>query len=94
MTRSELIEVLAQKSEISREKATLVVNCILDNMVRALCRGERIEIRNFGNFVVREYDSYVGRNPKSGVKVMVPKKRVPFFKAGLELKRMVNGEDA
>ena len=90
MTRSELIEEVAQKAEITKEKAALVVSCVLGGMTDALRSGERIEIRNFGNFVVREYDSYVGRNPKSGDKVIVPKKRMPFFRAGLQLKKMIN----
>ncbi|MBM4370637.1 MAG: integration host factor subunit beta [Deltaproteobacteria bacterium] len=90
MTRSELIEAVAAKAEITKDKAALVVSCILDGMTDALRQGERIEIRNFGNFVVREYESYMGRNPKSGEKVMVPQKKMPFFRAGLQLKRMIN----
>lgn len=90
MTRSELIEEVAQKADITKEKASLIVSCILDSMTTALKDGHRIEIRNFGNFVVREYESYVGRNPKSGDKVVVPQKKMPFFRAGLQLKKMVN----
>jgi integration host factor subunit beta len=90
MTRSELVEEVAQRADITKEKASLIVGCILDSMASALKDGQRIEIRNFGNFVVREYESYVGRNPKSGDKVIVPQKKMPFFRAGLQLKRMVN----
>ena len=90
MTRSELIEEVAKTADISKDKAALVVSSILNGMTAALRGGERIEIRNFGNFVVREYESYVGRNPKSGEKVIVPQKKMPFFRAGLELKRMIN----
>ena len=90
MTRSELIEEIAVRADLSREKSSLVVGCIFDTMADALKRGERIEIRNFGNFVVRKYDPYVGRNPKTGRKVLVPEKKMPFFKSGLELKKMIN----
>jgi integration host factor subunit beta len=59
-------------------------------MIEAMTRGERIEIRNFGNFTIREYGEYKGRNPKTGERVTVPAKRMPFFKVGLELKKIVN----
>lgn len=92
MTKSDLIEAIAQNAGLTKDKASIVVNAIFDLMVEAMQRGERIEIRNFGNFTVRHYEAYVGRNPKTGSPVQVGPKRMPFFKVGLELKRRVNGE--
>ncbi|HOU55058.1 MAG TPA: HU family DNA-binding protein [Myxococcota bacterium] len=92
MTKSDLIEAVAKRTGISLDRAAVVVNAIFDQMVDALKRGERIEIRNFGNFIVKEYDGYEGRNPKTGEKVVVPPKRLPFFKVGLGLRQRLNGE--
>jgi len=90
MTKSELIEAVARTSEITLDRATIVVNAVFDQMVDAMKRGERIEIRNFGNFTVKHYEGYEGRNPKTGTKVKVPQKRLPFFKAGLGLRDTIN----
>ncbi len=92
MTKSELIEAVARSSEITLDRATIVVNAVFDQMIDAMKRGERIEIRNFGNFTVKHYDGYEGRNPKTGTKVKVPQKRLPFFKAGLGLRDTINDE--
>ena len=92
MTKSDLIETIAQQAGLTKDKASVVVNSIFNLMVDAMANGERIEIRNFGNFTVRQYDAYVGRNPKTGEPVHVGPKRMPFFKVGLELKRRVNRE--
>ena len=92
MTKSDLIETIAQQAGLTKDKASVVVNSIFNLMVDAMANGERIEIRNFGNFTVRQYDAYVGRNPKTGEPVYVGPKRMPFFKVGLELKRRVNRE--
>jgi integration host factor subunit beta len=92
MTKSELIEAVAKSSEITLDRATIVVNAVFDQMVDAMKRGERIEIRNFGNFTVKNYEGYEGRNPKTGTKVKVPQKRLPFFKAGLGLRATINGD--
>ncbi|QQR89209.1 MAG: integration host factor subunit beta [Myxococcales bacterium] len=90
MTKSELIETIARKANITKNRAEQVVNCVFDSMSAALDRGEGIEIRGFGSFTVREYKSYAGRNPRSGQTVSVPEKRLPFFKVGKELKELVN----
>jgi integration host factor subunit beta len=90
MTKSELIEAIAQKANITRSRAELVVNCVLDVMTATLERGHGIEIRGFGSFTVREYESYTGRNPKTGDSRHVPGKRLPHFKMGKELKELVN----
>ncbi|MCC6749419.1 MAG: integration host factor subunit beta [Deltaproteobacteria bacterium] len=90
MTKSELIESLANKLKLPKGKAELIVNCVFDSMEAALKRGERIEIRGFGSFEIRHYKAYEGRNPRTGAKVDVRPKRLPFFKVGKELKERVN----
>jgi integration host factor subunit beta len=90
MTKSELIEAVAQRSNITKSRAELVVNCVFDAMTAALEKGEGIEIRGYGSFTVRHYDAYDGRNPRTGKAVSVPEKRLPFFKVGKELKALVN----
>ena len=90
MTKSELIDAVARRTQITKSRAELVVNCVFDSMTAALERGEGIEIRGFGSFTVREYKPYSGRNPRTGRAVPVPEKRLPFFKVGKELKELVN----
>ena len=92
MTKSELIDTVAQRSKITKSRAEQVVNCVFGTMTTALDSGEGIEIRGFGSFTVREYKSYNGRNPRTGKPVPVPPKRLPFFKVGKELKELVNGK--
>lgn len=92
MTKSELATTLVEKRGLSLKIAELVVNTIFDSMAEAMKRGARIEIRGFGSFVVKEYDAYEGRNPKTGAKIHVPPKRSPFFKVGKELREMVDGK--
>jgi len=90
MTKSELIEAVAQRTKITKSRAELVVNCVFDAMTSALEEGEGIEIRGYGSFTVRHYEPYKGRNPRTGKEVEVPEKRLPFFKVGKELKVLVN----
>lgn len=90
MTKSELIEAVAERTKITKSRAELVVNCVFDAMTAALERGEGIEIRGYGSFTVRNYKPYDGRNPRTGNQVAVPSKRLPFFKVGKELKTLVN----
>lgn len=90
MTKSELIEAITARGEITKARAELVVNCVFETMTQALQRGEGIEIRGFGSFTVRPYRSYTGRNPRTGQAVAVPAKRLPFFKVGKELREIVN----
>ena len=94
MTKSELIEAVAAKANLTKDKASLVVNTIFEAMVDAMRNGERIEIRNFGNFIIKHYKPYKGRNPKTGELVDVPAKLMPFFKVGLELRNRVNDSAA
>ncbi len=84
--KSNLIVVLAKEADLPMRKSEEVINLIFETMSRALIRGDRIEIRGFGSFEVREYKDYTGRNPKSGEKIAVGKKKLPFFKAGKELR--------
>ncbi|MEO8796509.1 MAG: HU family DNA-binding protein [Polyangiaceae bacterium] len=90
MTKSELIDLMAEKNALTKARAELVVNCIFDSMAEALLKGEGIEIRGFGSFTVRPYKPYSGRNPRTGAPVDVPPKRLPFFRVGKELKELVN----
>lgn len=90
MTKSELIDAVANKLRLPRGRAELMVDCIFQGMEEALKRGDRIEIRGLGSFEVREYKSYEGRNPRTGQPVAVKSKRLPFFKVGKELKERVN----
>ena len=90
MNKSELIELVSERAQISKANAQIIVTTIFDSMVEAMRRGERIEIRNFGNFTMRDYKPYTGRNPKSGEPVQVPAKKMPFFKVGEGLKNLIN----
>lgn len=90
MTKANLIDILSEKSSITRVKAEAVVNTIFDTMVSALMKDNRIEIRGFGSFVNRKYDSYKGRNPRTGEVISVDEKKLPFFKVGKELKEEIN----
>lgn len=89
MNKSELIETLSFKRGISLKKSEDVVNTIFDSMASAMMSGDRIEIRGFGSFVINEYKSYTGRNPKTGESISVKPKKLPFFKVGKELKERV-----
>jgi integration host factor subunit beta len=90
MTKSELIDALSTKENLTDKNASEIVNLIIDGFTHSLMEGERIEIRGFGSFTVREYGGYTGRNPKSGAKTEVGAKKLPFFKVGKELKERVN----
>ena len=89
MTRAELIEELAERRSITVKDAEKVIREIFDGMADALIAGDKIEVRGFGSFEVREYDGYSGRNPKTGKEVVVKPKKSPFFKVGKELKERV-----
>lgn len=93
MTKSDLIPLLATKEDLTEVNAARIVNLIFDGFKDALVKGDRIEIRGFGNFVTREYGSYAGRNPKTGIVVEVKPKRSPYFKVGKELKDLLKGNN-
>ena len=90
MTKSQLIESVVASTNHPRRAVEIAVNTVFDAMVDALQREERIEIRGFGNFVVRYYDAYTGRNPKTGQPVAVNAKRMPFFRVGKDLREKIN----
>jgi integration host factor subunit beta len=92
MNKSELIERLAQRSGINVLQSEEVVNLIYRKLRDTMIDGGRIEIRGFGSFVVKEYEGYQGRNPRTGEEVPVPPKRLPFFKVGKELKERIDKE--
>ncbi len=90
MNKSELIKALSDEANIPMEESILVVTTFVDCMKESLLSGERVEIRGFGSFKVKEYEGYTGRNPKTGTSVDVKPKRLPFFRAGKELKEYLN----
>jgi integration host factor subunit beta len=90
MTKAELIKKVSERVEIPLKAAKVVVETFFDAMSESLEKGERIEIRGFGSFVVRHYGAYKGRNPKTGKIVDVPPKKLPYFKVGREMKELVN----
>lgn len=90
MNKSDLISALTKKEKLTEKDAAEIVNLIFDGFTDTLMKGGRIEIRGFGSFSVREYDSYTGRNPKTGKTLKVGEKRLPFFKVGKELKARGN----
>jgi len=90
MNKLELISALKTKANISKAEAANVIQIFFDNMSEAMAKGERVEIRGLCSFYVKNYKSYTGRNPKSGEKVIIKPKRLPFFKAGKELKERVD----
>lgn len=90
MNKSELIKTLADETNLPIEEASIVVNVFVDSMKDSLLEGDRVEIRGFGSFKVKEYEGYAGRNPKTGGMVTVQPKRLPFFRAGKELKEFLN----
>ena len=93
MTKNDLIKKLQEELKTySLKDVTYVVNIIFDAMVDAIKRGERIELRGFGSFEVRERKPRMGRNPKSGAQVKLQERKVPFFKTGKELRIMVNNK--
>jgi integration host factor subunit beta len=94
MTKAELIEEVSRVVEMSRKDSEVIVETIFDSVVRALRTGEKIEIRGFGSFRTRQRQPRIGRNPKTGTRVEVPAKRIPFFKPSKELKDLVNGPAA
>lgn len=92
MTKSQLVQTLMNRaSHISQKDMGLIVDTVFDSMIQALGEGGRIELRGFGTFEVRVREPRMGRNPKSGTKVSLGIRKVPFFKAGKELKEKLNG---
>ena len=91
MTKAELVVKLANKSKLSRKQAVDVVNAITQSISDSLAGGNKVEIRGFGSFVIRERNARIAHNPRSREIMEVPAKRVPFFKAGNDLRKVVDG---
>ena len=90
MNKVELIQALKDATDLSRSEAARVVDIFFNGMADELANGGRVEIRGLCSFFVKEYDGYTGRNPKTGEKVKIKPKKLPFFKAGKELKERVD----
>lgn len=90
MNKSELIKALADENALSNEEAATIVETFFDCMKEALSQGNRVEIRGLGSFKIKDYEGYSGRNPKTGRMVQVAPKKLPFFRAGKELKEFLN----
>lgn len=91
MTKADLIEEVSKVVEMTRKDSEVIVESIFDAIVKSLRTGDKIEIRGFGSFRTRQRQARIGRNPKTGTRVEVPPKRIPFFKPSKELKDLVNG---
>jgi integration host factor subunit beta len=92
MTKSELVEQVAELKNLPKGRAEALVNMVFQALEEALRRNERIEVRGLGSFEVRHYGAYKGRNPRTGDSVAVNPKRLPFFKVGKELKDLINSK--
>ena len=92
MTKSDLINALKNKFDITKQEAATIVNLFFDEMSNSLANGERVEIRGLCSFYVKKYRQYTGRNPKTGAHIKVKPKKLPFFKCGKELKERVDSK--
>jgi integration host factor subunit beta len=89
MNKMDIINKLAEEVKLNQKIAKIAVDTVIDTIKKAIVEGERVEIRGFGSFTLRQYKAYKGRNPKSGAVVYVEPKKLPYFKVGKELKDMV-----
>jgi integration host factor subunit beta len=90
MTKAELVDEVSRSVQLTKKQAETIVNVVFDSIVDSLRAGEKIELRGFGSFRLRSRKSRLGRNPKTGEKVDVPSKKIPYFKPGKELKELIN----
>lgn len=90
MTKADLVEQIASRVVLSKKDSETVVNTVFQCIIDALTHGDKVELRGFGSFRTRDRDSRIGRNPKTGDRVEVPQKKVPFFKPGKNLKKLIN----
>ena len=90
MTKADLVELVTALGDLTRRDSEVIVETIFDSEIAALQSGDKIEIRGFGSFRIRQRNARTGRNPKTGAKVEVPAKRVPYFKPSKELRQMIN----
>ena len=92
MTKKEIVDTVYNRTTLKKKEASVALDAMISTIIASLACGEKVEIRGFCCFSVRERSSRIGRNPKSGQKVQVPLKKVPYFRAGKELKKMVDYE--
>jgi integration host factor subunit beta len=92
MTKAELVERVAENINLTKKQTEAIVNILLNSITEALSNGDKVELRGFGSFRIRERNPREGRNPKTGETVSIPAKKVPFFKAGKELREMVDNQ--
>src|SRR5213076_2252620 len=90
MTKADLVEEVSKVTELTRKDSEVIVDQLFESVIKALRTGDKLEVRGFGSFRVRQRNARVGRNPKTGEKVEVPAKRVPYFKPSKELKDLIN----
>ena len=90
MNKSDLARQLSMKANITKKQANEIIKILFESLAKALMDNDRIEIRGFGSFVIREYTPYTGRNPRTGDNIEVSTKRLPFFKVGKDLREKVN----
>ena len=93
MTKAELVEEVSRVSDLTKKHSEVIVDTVFRSIIDALQKGEKIELRGFGSFRLRKREPRKGRNPKTGARVDVPPKRVPYFKPGKELKDLINEAD-
>lgn len=93
MTKAELVEEVSRVSDLTKKHSEVIVDTVFRSIILALQRGEKIELRGFGSFRLRKREPRKGRNPKTGARVEVPSKLVPYFKPGKELKDLINGTE-
>ncbi len=90
MTKAELVDEVGRQASLTRKHSEVIVDAVFSSILEALQRGDKIELRGFGSFRIRKRGSRTGRNPKTGEGVVVPAKRVPYFKPGKELRELIN----
>jgi integration host factor subunit beta len=90
MTRAELVEDVAHQANLTRKQSEVIVEAVFTSILDSLRRGDKIELRGFGSFRIRQRRSRSGRNPKTGAGVLVPPRKVPYFKPGKELRELMN----
>ncbi|MXW00339.1 MAG: integration host factor subunit beta [Holophagales bacterium] len=93
MTKAQLVEEVARTANLTKKDAEVIVSTVFESIVDSLKDGDKIELRGFGSFRIRERGSRIGRNPKTGARVDVPSKKIPYFKPGKELRERLNSDE-
>ena len=93
MTKADLIKEVSQSSDLTKKHSEIIVNTVFESIIDALHRSDKVELRGFGSFRIRQRQARQGRNPKTGERVSVPAKKIPYFKPGKEFKRFINGDE-